>query len=342
MSRKRTDKKRGKTEERKTAGKMAGVLLGTALLAGCSAIPPTADGQGSRGGDGTGTYISVEDAKETALENAGLSPEQVRFVRFGLDTGADGARYEMEFISEDAGYDYGIDAVTGEILSMSCEAGSYKLADVDTGMVPEGSGGGGGQAADSGNQTGKEQQNGIATEPGQAGNQASPADNSSGGAGDGLPEEGNQYIGRNRAQQIALEHANFTEEDVRFVHSRLEFDDGIWLYDVEFRKDQAEYDYEIDAVTGEILQFDQDAEYYQNTTASSGNTGQMLTEEEAVKLALAHAGVDRKDAQSLQVELDYDDGRSEYEVEWDVGRTEYSCDVDAYSGQILSFEKELD
>ena len=29
-------------------------------------------------------------------------------------------------------------------------------------------------------------------------------------------------------------------------------------------------------------------------------------------------------------------------MEWDVGRTEYSCDVDAYSGQILSFEKELD
>ncbi len=46
--------------------------------------------------------------------------------------------------------------------------------------------------------------------------------------------------------------------------------------------------------------------------------------------------------ESLKVEFDYDDGRVKYEVKWNVGRMEYSCDVDAYTGQILSFEKELD
>ena len=40
--------------------------------------------------------------------------------------------------------------------------------------------------------------------------------------------------------------------------------------------------------------------------------------------------------------IDYDDGRGEYEVEWSVGRTEYSCDVDAVTGAILSYDKELD
>ncbi len=323
MCESKTGKKTGIRQGKAMAGKIAGVLLGTALLAGCGTMPPADSGQASQRGNTGDTYISVEDAKEAALENAGLSPDQVRFVRFGLDTGGDNARYEIEFVSKDAGYDYGIDAVTGEILSMSCEAGSYNLADMSMGAASE-------------------ETNPEGTQPPGGTDQEGTGSMEGDMADGGLPGEGNQYIGRNRAQQIALEHANFTEEDVRFVHSRLEFDDGIWLYDVEFRKDQAEYDYEIDAVTGEILQFDQDAEHYQNTTASSGNTGQMLTEEEAVKLALAHAGVDRKDAQSLQVELDYDDGRSEYEVEWDVGRTEYSCDVDAYSGQILSFEKELD
>lgn len=322
MCENKTGKKTGIRQGKAMAGKIAGVLLGTALLAGCGTMPPADGGQASRRGNaGDATYISVEDAKAAVLENAGLSPDQVRFVRFGLDTGADSARYEIEFVSEDAGYDYGIDAVTGEILSMSCEAGSYNLADVSMGAAsgetnPEGTQPPGG--------TGQEDTGSM---------EGSMADG-------GLPGEEGQYIGRNRAQQIALEHAALEERDVKFVHARLEFDDGIWIYDVEFHRDQTEYDYEIHAITGEILEFDQDAEYYQG--ASGGNGEQMLTQEDAVRLALEHAGVDRQDVQSLEVELDYDDGRSEYEVEWDVGRMEYSCDVDAYSGQILSFEKELD
>lgn len=91
----------------------------------------------------------------------------------------------------------------------------------------------------------------------------------------------------------------------------------------------------------EILSYDHDAEYSQPKTTSSPDT-EKITEDRAKEIALSHAGVAEKDAQRLKVKLDYDDGRAEYEIEWQVGRTEYSCDVDAYTGEILSFEKELD
>ena len=55
------------------------------------------------------------------------------------------------------------------------------------------------------------------------------------------------------AQAIALEHAGLTEADVSRVYVRADWDDGRQEYDVEFRVGHLEYEYEIDAATGQIL-----------------------------------------------------------------------------------------
>lgn len=60
------------------------------------------------------------------------------------------------------------------------------------------------------------------------------------------------------AQQIALEHAGFTADQVTGLQVRYEIDDRIPEYEVEFRVDRMEYDYTIHAETGEILSFDMD------------------------------------------------------------------------------------
>lgn len=60
------------------------------------------------------------------------------------------------------------------------------------------------------------------------------------------------------AEAIALSHAGLTAEQIDRISSKLDPDDGILQYDVEIRVGQTEYDYEIDAVTGEILSFEQD------------------------------------------------------------------------------------
>lgn len=65
-------------------------------------------------------------------------------------------------------------------------------------------------------------------------------------------------IGQERAEQIALSDASLAENQVTKMKTRLKFDDGVWYYDVEFRTIALEYEYEIEAYTGAIIDKDID------------------------------------------------------------------------------------
>ena len=321
-------------------------------------VTPAETGSSATGAD----YLTLAEAKSIVLENAELTEENVHFVRTQLDTAQETARYDMEFLCETAAYNYSVNALTGEILSMSCESGSYDLAafsssnaaasatEIGTGQTkdadtaasqPEsaqddsmaGSQSATTQNGDTADSQTDAKQNGSTT------NSQTDAKQTQNNNASGASEP--QYIGTEAAKLAALNHAGLKSDEVNFVHAHLESDDGIWQYDIEFHKDTTEYDYDIDALTGEVLSFDHDAEYYHHAQAANAGSEQ-ITEEQAKQLALQHAGVAEKDAQRLQIKFDYDDGRGEYEVEWYVGRTEYSCDVDAVTGAILSYDKELD
>ena len=68
------------------------------------------------------------------------------------------------------------------------------------------------------------------------------------------------YIGEDRAREIALNKAGLSEKDVVFTKTKLDFDDGVWQYEVEFRKDNTEYDVDIKADDGTILHYDVDVD----------------------------------------------------------------------------------
>ena len=65
-------------------------------------------------------------------------------------------------------------------------------------------------------------------------------------------------IGEERAQQIALRDARLAENQVSKLKVKLKLDDGVWYYDVEFRTIALEYEYEIEAYSGAILDKDID------------------------------------------------------------------------------------
>ncbi len=67
---------------------------------------------------------------------------------------------------------------------------------------------------------------------------------------------GDSYIGEAEAKAIAFRHAGVAEEDVRYVRTSMDRDRRRVVYEVEFFSGRAEYDYEIDAVTGRILEVD--------------------------------------------------------------------------------------
>ncbi len=65
-------------------------------------------------------------------------------------------------------------------------------------------------------------------------------------------------ISEEKAKSIALDHAGFKESDVQFLRVEYDFDDGVEKYEVDFKQGKYEYDYDINAKTGEILSYDKD------------------------------------------------------------------------------------
>ena len=64
-----------------------------------------------------------------------------------------------------------------------------------------------------------------------------------------------------QAENIALEYVGFTVDQVTRMRTEYEVDNGIPQYDVEFHKDDWEYEFEISAKDGQILSFDKDHKY---------------------------------------------------------------------------------
>lgn len=70
----------------------------------------------------------------------------------------------------------------------------------------------------------------------------------------------NMEIEVEEAKNIAADHAGFSVSDVSFSKTKLEREHGMMVYEIEFYKDGMEYEYEINAETGEIIksEFDKD------------------------------------------------------------------------------------
>ena len=62
-----------------------------------------------------------------------------------------------------------------------------------------------------------------------------------------------QDIGYAKAKSIALNHAGVSENTAYDIDVELDDEDGTFVYEVEFKSGNMEYDYEIDAATGAIL-----------------------------------------------------------------------------------------
>ena len=67
---------------------------------------------------------------------------------------------------------------------------------------------------------------------------------------------GGADIGYAKAKSIALNHAGLSENQAYDMEIELDDEDGILVYEVEFKSGNMEYDYEINAATGAILKYE--------------------------------------------------------------------------------------
>ena len=152
----------------------------------------------------------------------------------------------------------------------------------------------------------------------------------------------NEVVGANKitidqAKEIALNHAKLTAEQVSFIRTESEFDDGIEKYNIEFYYNNQKYDYDINAVNGQIIQYD--LEGVINNSQNNLNSTANISIEQAKEIALNHANLTSNQVIFSRTELDYDNGIQNYEVEFYYNR-EYSYEINANTGDILGYEQD--
>ena len=163
------------------------------------------------------------------------------------------------------------------------------------------------------------------------------------------------YVGTEAAKKAALEHAGLKETDVTLIKAELEWEDGVMIYEVDFWFRGWEYDYEIDARTGEVQKSEKEMDELLASSKKPGTrdddafsssnapvNGDYISEAEAQNAALNHAGASSADALFMKTELDMDDGAAVYEVEFYSAGYEYEYEIDAETGSVRKHDKEYD
>ena len=69
------------------------------------------------------------------------------------------------------------------------------------------------------------------------------------------------------------------------------------------------------------------------------NTGD-ISVDKAKEIALSHAGLSADQVTFVQANMDFDDGIQKYEIEFYYNYREYSYEIDANTGNILSYEQD--
>ena len=113
--------------------------------------------------------------------------------------------------------------------------------------------------------------------------------------------------------------------DVRYTKEKLDYEDGIAVYELEFYAGNAEYEYEINAETGAVYSKDIDVHQVKTEHGHYGGSEQNdIGAEQAKSIA--------------QCEFDVDDGQTVYEVEFIKDGRQYEYKISALDGSILSYE----
>ena len=159
-----------------------------------------------------------------------------------------------------------------------------------------------------------------------------------------------QYISETKAKEIVLNNANI--KDVSKFEIELDYDYGKMIYEIEFIANEKEYEYELDATTGEILfkkvEIDDDVKKVVNSDTkkeisnnkTSNNKTNYISRTKAKEIALKNAGV--SNIRDLSIELDKENGRMIYEISFESGNKEYEYEIDAITGKILKKDIEID
>ncbi len=215
--------------------------------------------------------IGLERATNVALQNAGYTESEVTGLRGHYDRDDNLKIYEIEFYADGFEYDYKVAAEDGTILEANRELtnqinGGTTGQNSSQGITSENN-------QQSGNSSNNQSDSSSQTQNNQSDNSSQTQNNQSSSAGQSQTQQSSgssqgqqtadssQYIGTEKAKQIALNHAGVSSSSATFTKTKLDRDDGIYVYEIEFISGEIDYDYEINATTGNVISFDTESIY---------------------------------------------------------------------------------
>lgn len=300
----------------------------------------------------TSSQITFEEAEQKALADAGLTASEVTFKKTKLDTEDGISVYDIEFYTETMKYEYEIYADNGKIYSKSKETIVAQETEKDQNQQdanqntqePE-------QTLPVTNQTSQPDANQTPqpdtsqTSQPDANQTPQGTDQSNGGQpADNQPQQsGDGQISLDTAKNTALADAGLSSSDVTFTKEKLDYEDGVAVYEIEFYTSTHEYEYEINATTGSIRS--KDVEEHKTSAGQSenvGNSGSYIGIDNAKSIAVSHAGFSVSDVSFSKAKLDKDDGQTVYEIEFYKDGYEYEYKIDAVTGSILEYDTDDD
>ena len=169
------------------------------------------------------TFISKNEVKDVVADNMSVSSSDLYFE--SIDFEMDKSVYEVEVYYQNRDYEYKIDAKDGKIIYTD-----FNTTDSITND----------NSSNNNNSNNNSNTNGSSNN----GNNATTAS-----------------IPLDEAKNIALTHANLTEDAVSLLRTEQEYENGVLVYEIDFTSGDYEYDYKINANTGEVVSYDRDSIY---------------------------------------------------------------------------------
>ena len=149
----------------------------------------------------------------------------------------------------------------------------------------------------------------------------------------GISASSSSPVSRDQALSIALMEADLTEADISRERVEYDRDDGMEIYEVEFRSGDYEYSYDIDASNGMVMA----GEYEIRGRIASNRNAELISTSEAEMIV--RSLID-SNADYVRIRSDYDDGIYIYEADMYAQGIDYEVELNAATGDVIKFSWE--
>ena len=144
-----------------------------------------------------------------------------------------------------------------------------------------------------------------------------------------------KYISIDIVKDIVFKHAKVENKNIVNLEIEYDYENGNMIYDVEFDYNNIEYDYEVDAVSGKILESEIENKN-KDSNNNNNNSNTYLSKDKIKEIALKKANVSKY--YDYDVEFKFKGGTPIYEVEFETDSAEYDIKINAKNGNIIKYE----